>query len=110
MRQTTWSPTEKMESCPSPRTKPQRISPSACSSQSMSSWSGCPAYSPALHPGERLWEDLEARIDVMDVRGRSSLAVLQEHVAGIVQRSSAEIIASLTGYAYLREAVHALQC
>jgi len=27
-----------------------------------------------------------------------------------LQRYSAEIIASLTGYAYLREAVHALQC
>jgi hypothetical protein len=45
----------------------------------------------------------------MDVRVRSSLSALQEHVAGIVQRYSAEIIASLTGYAYLIEAVHALQ-
>ena len=62
-----------------------------------------------MHPIERLWEDLKARIDVMDVRVRSSLSALQEHVAGIVQRYSAEIIASLTGYAYLIEAVHALQ-
>src|SRR5262249_33088908 len=109
MRQTTWSPTEKMESCPSPRSKPQRISPSACSFQRMSSWSGCPAYSPELNPVERLWEDLKARIDVMDVRVRSSLSALQEHVAEIVQRSSAEIIAWLSGYAYLREVGHALE-
>ena len=75
----------------------------------MSSWSGCPASSPALHSVERLWEDRKARIDVMDVRVRSSLSALQEHVAGIGQRYSAEIMASLTGYASLREAVHALQ-
>ena len=69
-----------------------------------------PASSPELNPVERLWEDFKARIDVMDVRVRSSVSALQEHVAGIVQRYSAEIIASLTGYASLREAVHALQC
>ena len=69
-----------------------------------------PASSPELKPVERLWEDFKARIDVMDVRVQSSLSALQEHVAGIVQRYSAEIIASLTGYASLREAVHALQC
>jgi hypothetical protein len=40
---------------------------------------------------------------------RSSLSALQEHVADLVQRYSAEMIASLTGYAYLVEAVHALQ-
>ena len=68
-----------------------------------------PAYSPALHPVERLWEDLKARLDVMDVRVRSSLSAVQEHVAGIGQRYSAEISAALTGYAYLIEAVHALQ-
>ena len=61
----------------------------------MSSWSGYPASSPELHPIERLWEDLKARIDVMDGQVRSSLAVLQEHVAGIMQRDSAAIMASL---------------
>jgi hypothetical protein len=67
-----------------------------------------PAYSPELNPVERLWEDLKGRIDVGNVRVRASLTALQEHVAGIVQRYTAETIASLTGYAYLVEAVHAL--
>jgi hypothetical protein len=33
---------------------------------------------------------------------------LQEHVASLVQRYTAEMIASLTGYAYLVEAIDAL--
>ena len=67
-----------------------------------------PAYSPALNPVERLWEDLKYRIDVLNGQVRSSLRALQEHVAGLVQRYSAEMIASLTGYAYLVEAAYAL--
>ena len=39
---------------------------------------------------------------------RSSLAALQAHVAGLIQRYTAEAIASLTGYAYLVEAINAL--
>jgi len=67
-----------------------------------------PASSPELNPVERLWEALKARMDVMDARVRASLSALQEHVASIVQRSTAATIASLTGYAYLMEAVHDL--
>jgi len=68
-----------------------------------------PAYSPELNPVERLWEeDLKARIEVLDRRIRSSLARLQEHVADIVRRYTDATIASLTGYAYLVEAVRAL--
>ena len=67
-----------------------------------------PAYSPELNPVERLWEDLKGRIDVGDAQVRASLTALQEHVAGIVQRYTPETIASLTGYAYLVEAAHAL--
>ena len=67
-----------------------------------------PAYSPELNPVERLWEDLKARLDVMDARVRASLSALQEHVASIVQRYTAATIASLTGDAYLVEAVHDL--
>jgi hypothetical protein len=67
-----------------------------------------PAYSPELNPVERLWEDLKGRIDVVDARIRRSLAALQTHVAGLVQRYTAATIASLTGYAYLVEAIHAL--
>jgi putative transposase len=67
-----------------------------------------PAYSPELNPVERLWEDLKQRIDVLDARLRSSLTALQAHVAGIIQRYTAETIASLTGYSYLVEAICAL--
>jgi hypothetical protein len=63
---------------------------------------------PELNPVERLWEDLKGRIDVVDARVRASLSALQEHVAGIVRRYTAETTASLTGYAYLVEAIHAL--
>ena len=58
-----------------------------------------PAYSPELHLVERLWEDLKRRIDGLDGQVRSSLGALQAHVAGLVQRYTAETIASLTGYA-----------
>ena len=68
-----------------------------------------PAYCPELNPVERLWEDLKSRIDVGDTRVRSSLTALQDHVAGLVRDYTAETIASLTGYAYLVEAIHALQ-
>jgi hypothetical protein len=67
-----------------------------------------PACSPELHPVERLWEDLKARIDVVDTRVRGSLAALQAHGADLVQRSTAARLASLTGYAYLVEAIYAL--
>jgi putative transposase len=67
-----------------------------------------PAYRPEWNPVERLWEDLKARLEVMEARVRASLSALQEHVASIVQRYTAATIASLTGYAYLVEAVHDL--
>jgi hypothetical protein len=67
-----------------------------------------PASRPALTPVERLWEALQDRSAVRKGPGRSRLRALQEHVAGLVQRSSAAMIASLTGYASLGEAVYAL--
>lgn len=67
-----------------------------------------PAYRPEWNPVERRWEDLKSRIDVLNDQVRSSLRALQEHVAGLVQRSAAEMIASLTGYTYLVEAAYAL--
>ena len=67
-----------------------------------------PASSPALNPVERLWEALKARSDVMEARVRASLSAVQEHGASMVQRYTAETIASLTCYAYLVEAVYDL--
>jgi hypothetical protein len=67
-----------------------------------------PAYSPELHPGEHLGEDLKRRIDVLNGQVRSSLQALQAHVADLVQRYTAETIASLTGYTYMVEAAYAL--
>ena len=66
------------------------------------------AYRPEWNPVERLWADLKRRIEVRNGQGRSSLMALQEHVAGLGQRYAAETSASLTGYAYLVEAVYAL--
>jgi hypothetical protein len=68
-----------------------------------------PAYSPALHPGERLWEALKRRLDGRKGPVRASLDALQAPVAGLVQRYTAATIASLTGYPYLVEAAYALQ-
>ena len=56
---------------------------------------------------ERLWEDLKRRIDVLNPQVRSSLAALQAHVADLIQRYTAETLASLTGYAYLVDAINA---
>ena len=67
-----------------------------------------PAYSPELTPAERLWEDVKSRIDVLEARVRARLAAFQQHVAAIIQRYTAETIASLTGYAYRVEAISAL--
>jgi hypothetical protein len=61
-----------------------------------------------LNPVERPWEDLKQRIDALDARLRSSLIALHAHVAGTIQRYTAEAIASLTGYSYLVEEIYAL--
>ena len=67
-----------------------------------------PPYSPELNPVERLWEDLKSRLDVVDVRVRSSLQGLRDHVADLIRCYQSQEIASLTGYAYLVEAINAL--
>jgi hypothetical protein len=67
-----------------------------------------PPSSPALHPVERLWEDLKDRIDVPPPALRANREVYREPLAGILRSYTAETIASLTGYAYLVEAAYAL--
>ena len=57
---------------------------------------------------ERLWQDLKARIDVFDQPVRTSLDVLREHVASIIQRYHPQQLRSLTGYDYILDAVNAL--
>lgn len=61
-----------------------------------------------VNPVERFWEDRKGRIDVIEAQVRSSLTAWQKHVADIVQRYPTETMASLTGYGYLVEAIHAL--
>jgi len=67
-----------------------------------------PPYSPELNPIERLWRDLKSRLDVLAPQVQSSLDGWCDHVAGIVQRYRHSELASLTGYAYLVEAINAL--
>jgi hypothetical protein len=67
-----------------------------------------PAYSPELNPVERLWEDLQSRLDVQNPSIRSNLQMFREHIAGMVRDYTAETMASLTGYAYVVEAACAL--
>jgi hypothetical protein len=67
-----------------------------------------PADSPELTPVERLWEDLQSRLDVQPPSSRSNLQGLREPIAGLVRDYTAEPMASLTGYSYLVEAACAL--
>lgn len=67
-----------------------------------------PPYSPELNPVERLWLAIRREINVFDIRIRTSLEALEEHVAGILQALTPQKIASLTGYDYILHAVNAL--
>lgn len=68
-----------------------------------------PPYSPELNPVERLWQDLKARIDTREANVRASLSGLKDYVAEIICAYTNEALAALTGYAYLIDAVNALQ-
>lgn len=63
-----------------------------------------PAYSPELNPIERLWEDLRYRLgDALP----PSLSALKEHTADLIRSYSPEHLASLCGYDYLLQILHA---
>jgi hypothetical protein len=53
---------------------------------------------------ERLWQDLEAQIDVLGSAVRMRLEAMRDYVADIIGRYTREAIASLPGYTYLPSA------
>lgn len=59
-----------------------------------------PPYSPELNPMERVWQDLRKWLGSALP---DDLAALKEHVATILRNYSAQALASLTGYEYIRE-------
>lgn len=67
-----------------------------------------PPYSPELNPIERLWQDLKSHLEVLHPQVHSSLCGWRDHVADIVRRYRDSELASLTGYAYLIEAINAI--
>lgn len=64
-----------------------------------------PPYCPELNPIERLWRDLK---DDLAWEQFADRAALQEHVATLLQAYTAAILQSLTGFAYLLDAIYAL--
>lgn len=63
-----------------------------------------PPYSPELNPIERLWQDLRKWLGS---ELPASLAALKERVAQILRDYSHEVLASITGYDYLLQALNA---
>jgi transposase len=64
-----------------------------------------PPSSPELHPIERLWQDLNARLAWLLV---AQLEALERHVETILRQYSRAAIQSLTSYPYVVHAVNAL--
>ena len=64
-----------------------------------------PPYCPELNPMERVWRDLK---DDMAWQHFSNLAAQQDDVCDVLQAYEASTLQSLTGYAYLMKAIHAL--
>ena len=64
-----------------------------------------PPYCPELNPIERLWRDLK---DDLAWQQFPDLAAQQAYVGDLLQAYDAPTLRSLTGYAYLVEAIHAL--
>jgi transposase len=64
-----------------------------------------PPYSPALHPIERLWQDVKQQLAWVLA---STLDELEHHVERIITQYAKAAIRSLTSYPYVVQAVHAL--
>ena len=65
-----------------------------------------PPYCPELNPIERVWRDLK---DTLAWLQFASLEVQQDYVAMLLKSYEPPTLQSLTGYAYLVEAIHALR-
>jgi transposase len=64
-----------------------------------------PPYCPELNPIERVWRDLK---DDIAWQHFADLDAQQDYVCALLQAYEASTLRSLTGYAYLIEAIHAL--
>jgi hypothetical protein len=65
-----------------------------------------PAYCPELNPIERLWQHIKSKIGFALIK---SLEALKQEVANILKEECADsVVASITGYSYIVDAVVAL--
>jgi putative transposase len=64
-----------------------------------------PPYCPELNPIERVWRDLK---DDLAWQQFTDLEAQQDYVAALLQAYDAPTLPSLTGYAYVVEAINAL--
>jgi transposase len=64
-----------------------------------------PPYSPELNPLERLWEHLKADLKWASFK---TLAQLQAHADQLLAQLTPQVIASITGYSFILDALSAL--
>ncbi len=65
-----------------------------------------PAYCPELNPIERLWQHIKSKIDFALIK---SLEALKQEVANILKEECTDaVVASITGYSYIVDAVVSL--
>ena len=64
-----------------------------------------PPYCPELNPSERLWEHLKAKLQWTTFK---TLTQLQTKVDQLLAELTPEIVASVTGYPFILEALSAL--
>ncbi len=64
-----------------------------------------PPYCPELNPIERLWEHLKADLKWASFK---TLPQLQSKVAQLLTKLTPEVIASITGYSFILDALSAL--
>lgn len=64
-----------------------------------------PAYCPELNPIERLWQYIKSKVDFAL---HKTLEALKQNIADILKECTDSVIASITGYSYIVEAVVSL--